>query len=68
MIKVKINTDEVSATDEKGNVYKINGIVIVKPDEKERFYSIETTFCKACIYKGHEVSAKKTTENTIDIY
>lgn len=67
-MKVIINEDEVSAKDSQGNDYKINGILIKKPDEREVFHSIDTSFCKVVIYKGHEVVAINKGDGTIDIY
>ena len=68
-MKVTINKDEISASDMSGNLYKIKGILIKKPDGVDDvFYGINTSFCKACIYKGLKFEFTDNGNNEITIH
>jgi hypothetical protein len=54
-MKVTFNQDEKTATDLNGKVYKIKGLIVRMPKEKnlpDHYYEFGSEMCNAVIFKG----------------
>lgn len=57
-MNVIINDDERSATDEKGRVLQIDGLIIITKEKRENFYSFDSRMCRLVCCRGHKSEAR----------
>lgn len=69
-MKVTFNEDEKTAKDLNGKDYKIKGLIVRMPKEKnlpDHYYPLDSEMCKAVIFKGITCDAIDIGNGQIDL-